>query len=266
MRKGLYALAAVISASLLPLAASAADVCTRVSGKGLFDGVCVECFNEGRCQIADFFIVGNSVVKLILGLSGSVMLLMVIYGGFLWLASGGNSNMVDKGKKVLISAVVGLIIVFGAYTATQFMVAALVCREGSSCTTIVNEIFARPFQAVKPPGWKSGAPTPTAPSSENESSSPSGSPTAGTPSTINGTCACQANLTGENIGDMSCEAASKKGVTCLFYPSSKLCACTGNLQVGESDCSLEGFKSATDSGSVPGIEVNGGCTWTPSTP
>jgi hypothetical protein len=257
MRKGLLALPTIIVAGLLPLAVSAADVCTRISGKGLFDGVCDVCFNEGRCQIADFFIVGNSVIKLILGISGAVMLLMVIYGGFIWLASGGNSGMVDKGKKVLIGAVVGLIIVFGAYTSMQFLVAALVCNNGNSCP-VVNEIFARPFQAVKPPGPAKPVPAPTAPT--DGSTPASDNPTGGTPAATGGTCDCKANLTGDKISDEVCK--NVKGFSCNFYPSSSLCSCSGNLNVGENDCNLEGFKSTTKSGSIPGIDVNGGCSWT----
>jgi len=249
----------MVSAGLLPLAASAADVCNRISGKGLFDGVCQECFNEGRCQIADFFMVGNSVVKLILGLSGSVMLLMVIYGGFLWLASGGNSNMVEKGKKVLIGAIIGLIIVFGAYTATQFLVAALLCTEGSSCP--VSDIFSRPFQVVKPPDWKSGAPTPTAGGSgSSPTTAPSGNPTAGTPAVTGTTgCSCSGKFRGLPVTKSVCDAAANSGLNCIYGEGE--CDCAGLVSVTQDKCSPDGVRSAFGIPNVPGVNYTANCNW-----
>jgi|GEM_PF-6244331 len=117
-------------ALLAPLAA-------RAQG-GLLSGVSPLCGSAGSCQLSDFFVVGNNVVKLILGLSGSVMLLMVIYGGFMWLTSGGSADRIEKGKKILVGSAVGLIIVFGAYTLIQFILGAIGVAN-------VAEIFKRPF-------------------------------------------------------------------------------------------------------------------------
>lgn len=149
MRKGLFALLTILT-GFVPFAVNAATAATiRICDMtgyeklgGLLSGISDECGACGQCQIRDFFIVGNTITKLILGLSGSIMLLMVIYGGFLWLTSSGNANLVDKGKKVLIGAVIGLIIVFGAYTATQFILGAI-------GVTNVSEVFSRPFQDNK---------------------------------------------------------------------------------------------------------------------
>lgn len=69
--------------------------------------------------------VGVNVVKLILGLSGSVVLIYFLYGGFLWLTSAGSADQVKKGKSVVVNAVIGLVIIFGAYTLIQFAVTAL---------------------------------------------------------------------------------------------------------------------------------------------
>ena len=91
---------------------------------GLLAGVSDSCGRCGNCQLTDFFVVGNNVFRLLIGLSGSFALLMVIYGGFMWLTSGGSSERIEKGKKVLVGAVIGLIIVFGAYTVVELILAA----------------------------------------------------------------------------------------------------------------------------------------------
>ena len=61
-----------------------------------------------------------NVIKLVLGLLGLIAVIMVIYGGFLWMTAGGNEDNVDKGKKVISAAVIGLIIVLLAWAIVTF--------------------------------------------------------------------------------------------------------------------------------------------------
>lgn len=110
----------------------------KAPGGLLADVTNTACTACGQCTIADIFIVGNTVTKLILGLSGSIMLLMMIYAGFLFLTSSGNSGQIDTAKKIIFGAVIGLVIVFAAYTAVQFILGALGVPN-------VPEIFSRPF-------------------------------------------------------------------------------------------------------------------------
>lgn len=56
------------------------------------------------------------LIKAILGLSGSVALLMFVWGGFQYLWSGGDPKKVEKGKETLKNAVLGIVIIFFAYT------------------------------------------------------------------------------------------------------------------------------------------------------
>ncbi|MEY4722784.1 MAG: iviTM7 protein [Candidatus Parcubacteria bacterium] len=55
------------------------------------------------------------IIQIITGLSGSLALLMFVYGGFLWTTSHGNPEQVKKGKQMFINATLGLIVIFGAY-------------------------------------------------------------------------------------------------------------------------------------------------------
>ena len=56
----------------------------------------------------------------ILGIVGSLTLVMFIYGGLLFLTSSGSSEQVTKAKGVLVSAVIGLVIVFSSYLIIKF--------------------------------------------------------------------------------------------------------------------------------------------------
>lgn len=57
----------------------------------------------------------SNIIKTILGVTGSIALLMFIWGGFIWLTSGGNSEKVQKGKNVFIWATAGLLVIFSSY-------------------------------------------------------------------------------------------------------------------------------------------------------
>jgi hypothetical protein len=57
----------------------------------------------------------GKVIEAILGIVGSLALLMFIYGGFTWMLAAGNNERVQKGKEILIWATVGLIVIFSSY-------------------------------------------------------------------------------------------------------------------------------------------------------
>lgn len=65
------------------------------------------------------------IIKVALGLSGTMALLMFIYGGFTWMTSGGSKDRVDKGRKTLLWAVIGLAVIFFAYVAVELVITAL---------------------------------------------------------------------------------------------------------------------------------------------
>jgi hypothetical protein len=53
----------------------------------------------------------GNVAMIILGLTGSLALLMFVYGGFLMVVSGGSSEKVTQGKKAIMNAVIGIFII-----------------------------------------------------------------------------------------------------------------------------------------------------------
>jgi hypothetical protein len=71
-------------------------------------------------------LVVSQVIKVILSLLGVVFILLIIYGGFLWLTSAGNEETVSKAKRLLTAAIIGLIIVLAAYVITVFVIDRIV--------------------------------------------------------------------------------------------------------------------------------------------
>lgn len=95
------------------------------------------CAETGNCTLNDIAQVFGNVARIILGVTGSFALLIFIYGGFVWLTAAGVSERVESGKKILTGAVIGIVIIFGAYVGVQFFMNALgaggVAKVGTSC-------------------------------------------------------------------------------------------------------------------------------------
>ncbi len=67
----------------------------------------------------------GSIIKVFLGLVGTVALVIFLYGGFLYMTSGGSDDKVGKAKKWMINGVIGLVIIFSAYAITTFVLSRL---------------------------------------------------------------------------------------------------------------------------------------------
>jgi hypothetical protein len=55
------------------------------------------------------------IIQMITGITGSIALLMFVWGGFLWTTSAGNDEKVKKAKQIFTQSVLGLALIFGAY-------------------------------------------------------------------------------------------------------------------------------------------------------
>lgn len=89
-------------------------------------GIIPACAFSGQCRntndLVDVFI---NQGKKIFGLIGAVALVAFVYGGFLMVFSFGSSDKIQQGKDVMVAAVIGIIIVFSAYLAVNFILSVL---------------------------------------------------------------------------------------------------------------------------------------------
>ena len=65
------------------------------------------------------------IIKAVLGIVGSLALLMFIYGGFNWMTAAGSPEKVEKGKQILLWATIGLIVIFTSYALVKFVFTSL---------------------------------------------------------------------------------------------------------------------------------------------
>ncbi|MFA6594154.1 MAG: hypothetical protein WCT16_02740 [Candidatus Buchananbacteria bacterium] len=83
-------------------------------------------------------IVGG-VVTVILGILGTLLVLLLIYAGFMWMTAQGNEKKVEEAKKIIYNAVIGLVIVAGAWALTNFVLSQLQkIGSGGQTTTTQN--------------------------------------------------------------------------------------------------------------------------------
>ncbi len=61
------------------------------------------------------------IIASVLGLLGVLCVIMMMYGGFLWITAAGEEDKAKKGTTILFQSVVGVIIIFAAYTVTYFV-------------------------------------------------------------------------------------------------------------------------------------------------
>lgn len=81
------------------------------------DEICLENPIEGNPSPE---IIIGKIINAILGITGSLALAMFVYGGFLWMMSGGNQERVTKGKNTIIWAALGLAVIFSSYAIVNF--------------------------------------------------------------------------------------------------------------------------------------------------
>jgi hypothetical protein len=96
-------------------------------------GLIVDCALErpdenaaGYCNdVNDLVLQVILIGRFLLGLAGSLALVMFIYGGFVFLTAMGKAEQAKKGTQVLSAAVIGLIITLSAYLIVDFLIASL---------------------------------------------------------------------------------------------------------------------------------------------
>ncbi|MEK7569823.1 MAG: Ig-like domain-containing protein [Patescibacteria group bacterium] len=82
-----------------------------------------------------------NIIKWALGLLGLVAVIVMLYGGFLWLTSRGDERQIDKAKRTLINGVIGLVIILLAWAIVLFVQrfvtnATTGTASAAACTTI----------------------------------------------------------------------------------------------------------------------------------
>ena len=114
MKKHFFGIAALVIAMIgfVPLVVSTQGL------KDSFAELNKTATKAGVEQEGDIAKVVGSVINVALSLVGLIFLILMVYGGYLWLTSRGDEGQIDKSKEIIRAAIIGLVIVMSAYAIT----------------------------------------------------------------------------------------------------------------------------------------------------
>ncbi|PIR47460.1 hypothetical protein COV06_03310 [Candidatus Uhrbacteria bacterium CG10_big_fil_rev_8_21_14_0_10_50_16] len=76
-----------------------------------------------------------NIADILMGMVGIILLVVIVWGGVLYLTARGDSAKVTKATKMFISSFIGLLIVFGAFSGVQYGVNVLRSGDASSVSS-----------------------------------------------------------------------------------------------------------------------------------
>lgn len=75
--------------------------------------------------------IAANIINIVLGFLGIILLLIVLYAGFLWMTAGGDAAKVEKAKAWLRNAVIGLIIILSSWAIATYVIGVLLNATGA---------------------------------------------------------------------------------------------------------------------------------------
>jgi cytochrome bd-type quinol oxidase subunit 2 len=109
LNRKLIAGAASIATLVVPAIASAAVTIENVGGS----------LGLGSADLKQTVL---NIITFVLGLLGLIAVIMILYGGFIWLTAGGNEDKVDSAKKIISAAAVGLVVILISWAIVNFVI------------------------------------------------------------------------------------------------------------------------------------------------
>jgi len=128
-----FAVAIVLSASVA-LAAPAATTYTPLSATELLqvDTIGTTIGDIAGLGQSDLRTTIAQIIRAALAFLGVVAVVIIIWGGFKWMISGGADAKVQEARKLIVMGIVGLAIVLSAYAIAQFVISSLATATGLS--------------------------------------------------------------------------------------------------------------------------------------
>lgn len=105
----------------IPGAASAQQFTERIRG-----GLRTAGEPAGLAEGAGLETMIGRIISIVLGTVGVLLLVLLIYAGFLWMTAGGDTEKVKTARGMIFNAVIGLIITVLAFAIADFVVERLI--------------------------------------------------------------------------------------------------------------------------------------------
>ena len=63
-----------------------------------------------------------NLINILMGLLGMIAVILMLYGGFIWMTAAGDDDKVNKAKSIIQMAVIGIIVIFAAWALATFAI------------------------------------------------------------------------------------------------------------------------------------------------
>ncbi len=73
-----------------------------------------------------------SIIRTFLGFLGILAVLIILYGGYIYMTSAGNPEKIEQAKKILRNAIIGLVIILSSFAIAQFILSYLTGAIGGA--------------------------------------------------------------------------------------------------------------------------------------
>ena len=86
------------------------------------------------------------LIRAFLGILGIIFVLLVLYAGFLYMTSQGETAKIEKAKKMIVQATIGVLIIFSSYAIASFVINAILgATTGQIVSKAVMEKYKEPL-------------------------------------------------------------------------------------------------------------------------
>jgi cbb3-type cytochrome oxidase subunit 3 len=79
-------------------------------------------------------------IEALLGFIGTILLVIIVYAGYIWLLAAGNQDKVATAKKWILNSAIGMIIISAAWIITHFVLQSL--RLNTSTSFLIETFLA----------------------------------------------------------------------------------------------------------------------------
>ena len=112
--------ASLLGIGAVPLVASAQEIASGLQEIG----------QVVKLPSTDPRVIVARVINVALSLIGIILVVLLIYAGFLYMTSGGEAAKIEKAKKIIQNAIIGLIIVLSSWAITRYVIDNLLVSTG----------------------------------------------------------------------------------------------------------------------------------------
>ncbi len=106
-----------------------------------------QCYLTGNCGFCEALEIGIKISKVIMGLAGSLALLFFVMAGFVLILSQGNPEKIRLGKKMMLSTIIGIFIVYLAWVGVNFIIYSFTNAQETGKN--IATIFGRPWNSFE---------------------------------------------------------------------------------------------------------------------